>query len=65
MQPDDQPYCGAEMLPHATFADGSPAPTICTRPLHGLDSMHNDEKHEASWQWQDAGGNWVHALGVR
>jgi hypothetical protein len=57
MTPDDQPYCGAELLPHATAADGSAAPAVCTLPLHGQDIMHANGK--CSWAWQDARGNWL------
>jgi hypothetical protein len=57
--PDDQPYCGAELLPHATWPDGSPAPIVCTSPVHGMDVMHHSEQPEMYWQWQDADGNWL------
>ena len=59
MTSDDQPYCGAELLPHATYPDGSPVPTVCTRPLHGRDIRHRDEEGIHFWQWQDADGNFV------
>ena len=62
MRLDDQPYCGAELLPHATSPDGSPAPVLCTRPVHGRDLRHHGEKPEMYWQWQDSGGNWLHGL---
>jgi hypothetical protein len=58
MTPDDQPYCGVELLPHATFPDGSLAPTTCTRQLHGPDSMHCNDEQGTSWQWQTADGAW-------
>jgi hypothetical protein len=59
MTPDDQPYCGVELLPHAAGVDGTPAPVLCTRQMHGLGTMHGDDETGMSWQWQDAGGNWL------
>jgi hypothetical protein len=56
--PDEYPYCGAEWLPHATFADSSPAPILCDLPLHGLDTMHFNEERQGSWQWQYADATW-------
>jgi hypothetical protein len=56
---DDQPYCGAELLPHATFPDGSLAPTVCDRPVHAPGSMHHNDEDGAWWRWQDAAGNWL------
>ena len=58
MAPDDQPYCGTELLPHATSPDGTPAPILCTRQLHGPGTMHRNDEHGISWRWQDAAGNW-------
>lgn len=60
MTADDQPWCGTELLPHATF-DGSPAPILCTRQVHGRDTWHRHEETGTGWQWQDAEGNWLHA----
>ena len=58
--PDDQPYCGAELLPHATMGDGSPRPIVCTRQLHGQDTLHHaDEPADMYWNWQDAAGGWL------
>jgi hypothetical protein len=55
----DQPYCGAELLPHAKDHDGSTAPILCELPVHGRDTMHyNDERH-TYWRWQDADGEWT------
>ena len=59
MQPDDQPYCGAELLPHATFPDGSPAPILCDLPVHSRYVMHSSNELKTSWRWQDADGNWL------
>jgi hypothetical protein len=56
---DIQPYCGAELLPHATAPDGSPAPILCTRPLHGLASAHRNEENGVCWRWQDMDGAWL------
>lgn len=63
MEPDDQPYCGgAEFLPHATFPDGSPAPILCDRLLHGPDTMHRNDELGTCWAWQDADGNWLSVI---
>ena len=59
MTPDDQPYCGAELLPHATFPDGSPAPILCDLPVHSRYVMHSSNELKTSWRWQDADGNWL------
>ena len=61
MTPGDQPYCGAELLPHATLPGGSPAPVLCDLQLHGPDTMHGNDELRTSWQWQDADGNWLRA----
>ncbi len=63
MTPDDQPYCGAELLPHATRPDGAPAPILCTRQLHGPDTMHYNDGRHTYWRWQDADGNWLDIRG--
>jgi len=52
--PDGYPYCGAELLPHAEFADGSPAPIVCDLPVHGLSAMHRNEELGTWWAWQNA-----------
>ena len=54
-----QPYCGEELLPHATFPDGSPAPIVCTSEPHSRHSMHRNDELKTSWRWQDADGNWL------
>ncbi len=59
MMPDDQSYCGAELLPHAKAADGRPAPILCDLPLHGRDTMHRNLERGTYWRWQDPAGNWV------
>jgi hypothetical protein len=64
MTPDDQPYCGVELLPHATFPDGSPAPTLCDRRLHGPDTWHGNEELGTCWQWQDKDGNFAGGTGA-
>jgi hypothetical protein len=48
---DDDPYCGAELLPHATFPDGSPAPILCTLPVHGPEILHCNDELGTSWSW--------------
>ena len=53
--PDDQPYCGVELLPHAKDRDGLPAPILCDRPLHGRETMHWNRERGTYWRWQDAG----------
>jgi hypothetical protein len=58
---DIQPYCGTELLPHATAPDGSPAPILCTRPLHGRDIPHRNYEKNLYWGWQDAAGDWLPA----
>ena len=59
VQADDQPWCGAEMLPHATLPDGTPAPILCTSEIHSRYSMHYSAECATSWRWQDADGNWL------
>lgn len=59
VQPDGRPYCGEEMLPRATFPDGSPAPVLCTSEVHSRYSMHSNNEFLTSWRWQDADGNWL------
>ena len=59
MQPDDQPWCGEELPPHATFPDGSPAPIVCTSEPHSRYVMHSNDELKTSWRWQDADGNWL------
>lgn len=49
----NQPYCGAEWLPHATFPGGSPAPILCDRPLHDRNTMHHNDELDSFWSWQD------------
>lgn len=60
MTPDEYPYCGEEMLPHATFADGSPAPIVCDLPIHGTDTMHQNAELRTWWMWQYADASWRH-----
>jgi hypothetical protein len=60
---DEQPYCGTELLPHATAADGSAAPTLCDRETHGRDTWHSNAEQGSRWRWQDAEGNWLDDLG--
>lgn len=55
---DDQPYCGAELLPHATFDDGSPAPILCDLPMHEKNVMHSNTELGTRWRWQDKDGEW-------
>lgn len=43
------PYCGAELLPHATLDDGSPAPVICTVEVHGAETGHCNEELGTRW----------------
>ena len=59
MTPDDQPYCGAELLPHATYPDGSPAPILCTSEIHSRYFPHSNDEHKTQWRWQDTDGNWL------
>ena len=59
MTPDDQPYCGAELLPTGTFPDGSPAPILCDLPVHSQYVMHSNDELKTRWRWQDADGNWL------
>jgi hypothetical protein len=56
---DGQPYCGEELLPHATLPDGTPAPVLCTSEVHSRYSNHSNEEVMVSWRWQDADGNWL------
>ena len=51
MTPDDQPYCGTELLPHATWPDGSPAPILCDLPVHGPGTLHHSSECGTSWSW--------------
>jgi hypothetical protein len=55
----DQPYCGEELLPHATAPDGTPAPVLCTLPVHDRYVSHQNDELKTSWRWQDADGNWL------
>ena len=54
MQPDEQPDCGEELLP-----DGTPAPILCTLPIHSRHVKHQNGEHKTTWRWQDAHGNWL------
>ena len=47
--PRTDPFCGEELVPHATFPDGSAAPIICTREPHGVDTWHHNDETGTSW----------------
>ncbi len=57
-----RPYCGAELLPHATYDDGTIAPIICDRPVHQTETRHYAGDMRTSWQWQYADGTWMTVL---
>lgn len=61
---DGQPYCGEELLPHATLPDSSPAPILCTSELHSRYSPHSNDELKTTWRWQDKHGNWLSAPAV-
>ena len=43
-------FCGAELLPHATYPDGSPAPIICTQAPHDPGTFHSNEELGTRWK---------------
>jgi hypothetical protein len=49
--PEIVAMCGAELLPHAAFDDGSPAPIICTTGPHDPEAFHENE--ELGMRWKD------------
>lgn len=58
MKPDDFPYCGVELLPHAAMPDGSAAPIVCTTGIHGPDVMHWNEELGTRWGPKGARDPW-------
>jgi hypothetical protein len=56
---DFRPYCGEELLPHATHPDGTPAPILCTLEVHSRHVTHSNDELQTSWRWQDTDGNWL------
>ena len=56
---DEQPYCGEELLPHATCPDDTPAPILCTLPIHSRYVTHQNDELKTTWRWQDTHRNWL------
>jgi len=52
---DASGFCGAELLPHAAAADGSPAPIICTQLPHPPGTWHSNDDRGTHWRPQTEG----------